>query len=147
MTGWDRRQTSSFVAPADGDHNDWVEIHNPANAPLNFSDYRLGRVRGGDTIEWSVLAGTTIAPGGYLLVWADDDTGQNGRYGPDGDPHASFKLGDNDTVELRAPNGASLGSVAIGTAVGDQSLGRLQDRPGAYVALAIATPRKPNPVN
>jgi len=130
--------------PADGDHDDWIEICNPSATVLDFSGYRLKRVRATTTV-WIAPAGTTIPPGGFLLIWADDEGGQNGRYGPGSEPHASFKLADNDVLWLYTPGDVAMHSVSIGNATTDRSLGRYPDRPDSpFQTMTTPTPRRPN---
>ncbi|MFP6763140.1 MAG: lamin tail domain-containing protein, partial [Planctomycetaceae bacterium] len=73
------------VADPQGDFDDYIELHNTSDAPINLSGRYLtdskSRLR-----KWAFPEGTIIAGGGYLLIWADED-GKS----PDGH-HASFKL-------------------------------------------------------
>jgi spore coat protein CotH len=68
-----------------GESNDWIEFYNTTSNVLNLSGLYLS-----DDIfnvtKWQFPVGSIIEPDGYLIVWADMDTLQNGL-------HASFKLG------------------------------------------------------
>lgn len=98
---------------ADGDGNtpDWIEIHNPEAAVLDLSGYHLT-----DDPEipnnYTFPAGTSIAGGGYLLVFA------SGREESDyvdagGFLHTNFSLrGSGEYLALKAPDGSSLSEFA-----------------------------------
>ncbi len=57
-----------------GDHDDWVELFNPTDKPIKLAGMYLT-----DSAEtprkWKFPAGTEIAAGGYLVIWADEDSG------------------------------------------------------------------------
>jgi len=68
----------------DGGYGDWVELYNNGSSALNleginFSDDLL------ELDKWAFPAGVSIAAGGYLIVWTDNDEDQNGI-------HTNFKL-------------------------------------------------------
>ena len=105
-------QITEFVALnadslTDGDGNtpDWIEIHNPDPTDLDLSGYHLS-----DDIEiplrYTFPAGTSIAGGGYLVVFA------SGRIEPDyvdagGNLHTTFSLGgEGEYLALNAPDGS-----------------------------------------
>jgi hypothetical protein len=64
-------------------------------------------------------AGTRMAPGQYLVLWADADTAAPGM-------HLGFTLsGDGDAVYLYDKNGALVDSVVFGRQLEDLSIGRV----------------------
>ncbi len=69
-----------------GEYEDWIEIHNPGPLPISLQGYYLTDQLA-DPIQWP-FPDTTLAPGGFLIVWADED----GEQGP---LHAGFKLSRN----------------------------------------------------
>jgi spore coat protein H len=77
---------SMTIADEHGEFDDWIEIHNPGPDPVFMGDYFLTDALRAP-IQWA-FPDTTLAPGGFLLVWADDD----GWQGP---LHANFKLDRN----------------------------------------------------
>jgi hypothetical protein len=85
-----------------------------------------------------------IAAGGFLLVWADDETGQNG---PGVDLHVNFKLNKGGaSIGLYAPDGTLLDAVSFGAQATDTSEGRWPDgRPDIYRMLR-PTPAAANAV-
>lgn len=70
-----------------GEHEDWIEIYNPGNSPIDMEGYYFSD----DLLnpgKWRIESATntcTIAPMGYKLFWADKDPGQ-------GNNHLNFKL-------------------------------------------------------
>jgi hypothetical protein len=67
-----------------GEYDDWVELYNAGSAPATLDGMYLTDDLS-EPRKWQIPAGTTIPPGGYLLVWCDKDAGQ-------GPLHAGFKL-------------------------------------------------------
>lgn len=81
------------VASPDGTVADWVELHNPTEAAVDLDGWTLG------DDEESPLDGLSLAPGAYLLLWAD------GRVDA-GPGHLAEALdADGGELELRAPDG------------------------------------------
>ncbi|HMJ90841.1 MAG TPA: lamin tail domain-containing protein, partial [Candidatus Acidoferrum sp.] len=90
--------------PLDTQFQDWFELYNPNNAPVNLSGYYLT-----DTLlqptTWTIPANTIIPAKGFLLVWADDEATQNG-FDSNGHLHAAFKLSTGgEDLGLFAPDG------------------------------------------
>lgn len=92
-------------ADPQGQYDDWIEIYNFGSTPLDVGGMYLTDDLNNPT-QWQIPAGdpdlTTIAPGGYLLIWADGDTEAQGL-------HASFKLSSNgEQIGLFDADGATL---------------------------------------
>jgi hypothetical protein len=66
-----------------GDADDWIELYNAGYAAVNVSDLYLSD----DSLHLHAysLPDTVVPPGGFLLIWADDEPAE-GRW------HAPFKL-------------------------------------------------------
>lgn len=75
---------NSTLADDAGEFDDWIEIHNAATEPVEIGGLILK-----DQIDtWAIPTGdplTLIPPGGYFLLWADDQEFQ-------GIFHTNFKL-------------------------------------------------------
>ena len=85
--------TKSLADPQ-GDNDDWIELHNVSNDAVNLSGMYLSDNQNNPR-KWQFPDNTQIAPGGYLIVWADEDG--NAKPGL----HANFKLSRNgETVML-----------------------------------------------
>lgn len=76
---------ATTIADPQGHYDDWIELRNTGSEPADLSGAYL---TDNPTVprKWTFPQGTVIAPGGYLLVWADED----GKDSPG--LHASFKL-------------------------------------------------------
>ena len=68
-------QEDGGTADADGEYDDWIEIYNNTFTTIDLSSFYLS-----DDIlfskKWKFPNGTSIAPGEYLIVWADKDLQQ-----------------------------------------------------------------------
>jgi hypothetical protein len=86
----DNAGPGGFADPLDGRYQDWFELYNPNNTAADISGYYLTDLLS-QPGKWQIPANTVIPPHGFLLVWADGDTLQNGA-GTNGDLHAGFQL-------------------------------------------------------
>src|SRR6185503_18763150 len=80
---------------------------------------------------------------GFLVVWADEETGQNqpGR----ADLHVNFRLSaDGEFIGLFAPSGDAVDQVSFEGQVDDISEGRFADGAAFIARLAVPTPGAPN---
>jgi hypothetical protein len=95
----------SGLRDEDGDRPDWVEIHNPDPTPADLSNWYLTDNTGNKT-KWRFPT-TSIAPGGYLVVFA---SGKDRRVA--GQPlHANFSLSaDGEYLGLIRANGVTVAS-------------------------------------
>ncbi|MDA1241805.1 MAG: lamin tail domain-containing protein [Bacteroidetes bacterium] len=125
-----------------GEFDDWVEIHNPTNVPLDLAGYYVSDKLNNPT-KWQVPSGvpdfTVIPPGGYVLLWADEQ-------GSQGWNHMNFKLSSlGEVVVLRSPDGFSIAdSLHFGAINPDESLARLPNATGPFVITANPTPGECN---
>jgi hypothetical protein len=84
-----------------------------------------------------------IPPGGFLLVWADNEDGQNRTNRAD--LHASFALSKGgDAVALFAADGTQIDAVTFETQTNDVSQGRFLDGSASIFPMILPTPREPN---
>lgn len=79
---------SETKADPQGQYDDWIELYNYGTAPIDAGGLYLTDDPN-EPAKWQIPADdpvvTTIAPGGYLLIWADGETEVEGL-------HAAFKL-------------------------------------------------------
>jgi len=139
---WLAGNTLTAADPADGDFDDWFELYNAGANPVDLATYTLT-----DDLDnpkkYSIPPGTIIPAGGFLLVWADEEGGQNaaGR-----DLHANFKLAlGGEQLGLFAPDRSLVDGLFYGPQTNEVSLGRFPD--GADLPLyemVQPTPRGPN---
>ena len=76
-----------------GENDDWIELHNVGDYTVNLSGMYLSDNQNNPR-KWEFPDDTQIAPGGYLIVWADDDG--NAESGL----HANFKLSKNGEMVM-----------------------------------------------
>ncbi len=89
----------------DGDVQDWVELYNPGNTPLDLSGYGLSN-KSKSPFRWVFPSGATIQAKQHLRVWL---SGKD-RAVVGAPLHTSFNLDNGaDTLTLFAPNGTSAG--------------------------------------
>ena len=88
-----------------GQYDDWIEIYNYGVNAVNIGGMYLTDDLS-DPTKWRIpannITATTIAAGGYLLIWADNDTTDTGL-------HANFKLdADGEEIGLFDSDGITL---------------------------------------
>ncbi len=115
--------TGSFV-DEHGDSEDWIELYNYGAWPVDVGGlYLADRIGTGSLwrIPGNVPATTIIQPGGFLVIWADDEIGE-------GPLHASFKLAaGGEQIGLYDSGQMLLDSVFFGPQGADHSYGRYPD--------------------
>jgi hypothetical protein len=135
-----------YPDPLDGQYDDWIELYNPGPEPADISGFYLTDTLANPT-QWRVPPNTGVPAGGYLLVWADGQTNQNGQSAL-GDLHVNFQLDrDGEAIGLFAHVGGSLmqvDAVTFGPQFSNISEGRYPDGGAARQFMATATPRAPN---
>ena len=119
-----------------GDFDDWFELYNPTDQPVDISGWKVTDGYG-DKIPFQIANGAVVEPGEFLLFWADDDTEQ-------GVLHTNFKLSaDGETLTLLTPDEYYVDEVTFGAQEPDVSWGRSPDGASAWSALT-PTPEGPN---
>ncbi len=133
---------SSFLQDPQGQYDDWLELYNMGDEPVDVagmyltddrSESRLWRIPGGDPSL------TTIGPKGFLLIWADGD-------GEDPGLHAGFGLrAGGDEIHLFDSDGITLiDSISFGPQYVDLSYGRYPDGSGELRLMVLPTPGEEN---
>ena len=96
----------SDIADPNGQFEDWIELYNNGNLALNLENFSLTD-KPDNPQKWVFPAGTTLEPGDYLIIWADEDGSQEGL-------HANFKLNKGgEFVMLSNPFGEVLDSLTF----------------------------------
>ena len=125
-----------------GELEDWIEIYNPTNSPINLGGYYLSddpEVRNKWVIPSSFPDSVTVPAQGWLLFWADADVEQGVR-------HADFRLSNNgEYLSLAGPDGYTLADeIQWNYIAPDTSLGRLTDGSEEWVLFIVSTPDASN---
>ena len=123
-----------------GEYDDWIELYNAGPVPLSLDGLYLS-----DSFEnagkWPLPPGITLAPGGYLLIWCDEDP-------QEGPLHASFKLsGDGEQIVLFADDAHAnvpIDRITFGPQTQDISYGRRPDGAATWTTFATPTPGRSN---
>src|ERR1043166_4001402 len=136
-----------YPDPADGKYDDWFELYNADLVnPADISGFYLTD-SSANPLQFHIPKGTIIPAGGFLLVWADNDTGENGA-GTNGDLHANFNLSKaGEAIGLYAAydtNIVQLDYITFGGQTTDVSEGRFPDGSPNITTLTTPTPRAPN---
>lgn len=131
-----------LIDPADREFEDWFELYNRGTTTIDLTGYFISDETTNST-KFKIPFGYTIPPNGFMLVWADEETGQN--VSTNIDLHVNFKLSkDGDTIAIFTPNGALLDSVTFPAVNDNFSAGRYPDGSSSMFTFATATPRAAN---
>lgn len=125
-----------------GEHEDWFEIYNPNNYPVNLGGYYLSDNPENRT-KWRIPTdfpdSVTVPAHSWILFWADEDKRQ-------GVQHARFKLSNNgEYLGLFSPDGFSISDqISWSYIAPDISYGRLTDGNSEWVEFVVPTPDASN---
>ena len=133
---------STSIQDPQGHYDDWIEIYNYGVNAINIGGMYLTDNPSSPTkwrIPANITAATTVAAGGHLLIWADNDTADTGL-------HANFKLdADGEQISLFDRDGVTLiDSVTFPDQTTDISYGRYPDGSDDWRFLGLATPEATN---
>lgn len=140
---WMASNTEAVRDPSEqppGGFDDWFELYNAENFSIPLEGYIL---RNRNT-TYRIGANVSLPARGYLLVWADNDTGRNGF---NNDLHVNFNLSRTaDSISLYQPDGVTLiDTVSFSNEVSNVSRGRLPD--GAPNFVSFTTTYSPGRAN
>ncbi len=120
-----------------GEYDDWIELLNVSGQEVDLSGMYLSDSEN-NLKKWAFPDSTRLAPGTFLIVWADE----NGKANPG--LHASFKLSASGEsvllVDRDACGNLLLDVVQFGEQRPDVSSGRSPDGTGEFQALSRPTP-------
>jgi hypothetical protein len=141
---WLADNTHTLADPADGDFEDWFEIYNPGTNTVDLDGYFLtDSVTNKFQFQVPNNGHYTIPPGRYLLVWADNETGQNTTNRVD--LHVNFALSKGgEAIGLFAADGTTIDAVSFGAQTSDVSQGRFPNGAAAIFSMPAPTPRAGN---
>jgi hypothetical protein len=133
---------NTTIQDPQGQYDDWIEIHNYGLDAIDIGGMYLTDNLSTPT-KWQIpgsnSAFTTIPAGGYLLIWADNDTADSGL-------HANFKLdAAGEEIGLFDSDGETLiDSVTFGEQAGDISYGRHPDAGDYWQSFGLPSPAAQN---
>ncbi len=95
---------NELLANAAGNVPDWIELHNTTDEPVHVGGWFLSDDADEPT-KYEIVRGTTIGPGGYLVLTEDRQFGNSGAAGC----HTPFALSRNgETVYLNSGSNGTL---------------------------------------
>ncbi len=133
---------NTTVADEFGDFDDWVEIYNASNEPINISGMYITDDLT-DPTAWQIPDTsadlTTISPKGFLIIWCDKES-------EEGVLHAEIKLkSSGEQIGLFASDGVTaIDTLSFGEQTTDVSYGRLPDGSDTWQYFTSPTPGKSN---
>jgi hypothetical protein len=117
----------SIQADQDGEYEDWIELYNPSADAISLSGFHLSD-KTSNPGKWT-FPDISIAPYGYLIVWADEDVAQVGL-------HANFALSaSGEAVLLSDADTVIVDSISYGAQSTDISMGRCPNGSGAFITM------------
>ncbi len=137
---WMIGNTGIIRDPADNDPDDWFELYNPNNFTVRLGGYFL-TADVANPFQFAIPNNGQfqIPPGGFLVVWADDEVSQNSTNGAD--LHANFKLlGPEKTIGIFGADGAQIDTLNFSAQADGVSEGRYPDGTSARYFMATPTP-------
>jgi hypothetical protein len=117
------------------DHPDYVELKNTTGALIDISGWNLTD----DELtpaKYTFPAGTTIAAGGYLVVWCDNATASPGL-------HSGFGLSRKGQRVILIQSNVVKDAITFGPQMPNGAIGRISDGVGAWT-LVNASPGATN---
>jgi len=127
------------IADEDGDFEDWIELFNYSNEPVNLSGFGLSDDYA-RPFRW-VFPDVTIQTGEFLMVWASNKN----RTNPNGELHTNFAISaSGEEILLTAPNGVRMDEIPPIPIPRDISYGRFPDGADALFFFDTPTPGSPN---
>ncbi|MCI0745467.1 MAG: lamin tail domain-containing protein [Verrucomicrobia subdivision 3 bacterium] len=131
--------------PADDAADDWFELYNPNSFAVDLGGLFLtDNLTNKFQFEIPDNGHFRIPPLGYLLVWADGETGQNSTNRAD--LHVNFQLRQaGEAIGLFAADGALIDAVTFGAQTNDISQGRYPEGTGAVYFMPLPSPGAANP--
>lgn len=125
---------ATTIPDEDGDYEDWLELFNAGDEPLDLLGYSLSD-DDADPLQWQFPA-ITLEPGDFLLVFC---SGKNRLWGPY--LHTNFKLKQSgEPVLLTDPTGTLIDAVAPTPLGVDFSYARVHDGEGYWERYTQPTP-------
>jgi regulation of enolase protein 1 (concanavalin A-like superfamily) len=142
---WMASNTRTIANPVTGVYDDWFEIYNPGNEPVNISGYYLTDVIT-NKFKYKIPDGYYVPAHGYLVIWADNTPSLNRPQF--NELHVNFKLSKNGSdLAIFAPDGTLVDAVTFGIQVSDLTEGRYPDGSENIVQLTSPTPGSANILN
>jgi len=123
-------------------YDDWFELYNASDSPADLTGFFLTDSPV-NPFQFAIPAGRTIAPHGYLLVWADNRPELNTNAA--GELHVNFRLDQaGEHLGLYGADGTPVDLVLFGAQLEDLTQGRYPDGAADVYFLQTPTPDSAN---
>ena len=137
----DSTSAGGIADPADGQFEDWFELHNSSGEVIALEGFFLSDDPA-NPVKYRIPANTIIPAGGYLMVWADDEPEQDAL---ELGLHVPFKLSaSGESLLLSTPDGREVDRVTFGPQDPDTSSGRYGESAAWTGGLTLPTPASAN---
>lgn len=120
---------ATTVTDQDGEYEDWFELYNNSSVTLSLDNLYASDSQT-NKLKWAFPSGITMAPGTYLIIWADQDLTQTGY-------HADFKFSaGGENCILSYANGTEVENIVFGAQTTDMGYARIPNGTGSFVIQA-----------
>jgi hypothetical protein len=114
------------------EYNDWIEIYNSGVNSIDLNGYYLSD-NSGNPFKFKIEGSAVIQAGGYLIIWADEQSSQ-------GNLHASFQLSAlGEEVGLYYKDGRTIDNKSFGAQSENVSYGRQTANPTSWQTFNTPT--------
>ncbi|MCX7872666.1 MAG: lamin tail domain-containing protein [Verrucomicrobiae bacterium] len=142
---WMASNTKTIANPVTGQYDDWFELYNPNNEPVDISGYYLTDVIT-NKYKYRIPNGYFVPARGYLVIWADNAPSLNRPQL--NELHVNFRLSRNASdIGLFRADGTLVDSVTFGYQTSDLTEGRYPDGSQNIMQLTRPTPGSANVAN
>ena len=121
-----------------GDYEDWFELYNIGDSPLDLSDYYLSD-KANNLTKFQITNPIQINAGSHLRIFASGRDEENGT-----DIHTNFKIHQtkgNEWIILTAPDGITIiDSIFVKPCLTNHSRGRITDGSNNWGVFTIPSP-------
>jgi hypothetical protein len=144
LNEWMADNKQTLANPYNGAFDDWFELHNPGPIPVDLGGYYLsGSLSNKTKFPIPDNGHYVVPPGGYIVVWADNNNAQNSTNRPE--LHVNFALGKSgDALGLFAADGGTIDALTFGAQTSDVTEGRFPDGAANRFFMPGPTPGQPN---
>tara|TARA_Y100001968_G_scaffold18289_2_gene14437 strand:- start:8546 stop:10768 length:2223 start_codon:yes stop_codon:yes gene_type:complete len=111
-----------------GQFEDWIELFNHGNTDIELSGMYLSDDND-NPFKWKIPTGTIIKARDYLIIWADEDEGDEGL-------HANFKLSKGGEIISLIKDNTIVDQIEFGPQASEVSSGRLTGHTGKLENLS-----------
>jgi hypothetical protein len=143
---WMAGNTVFLQNPVDGSYDDWFELCNPGVTPADLGGlYLTDNLVNPTQFQIPNNGHYVIPPGGFLLVWANNQSSYNATNRPD--LFVNFALArSGEAIGLYGGDGTLIDAVTFGAQTNNLSEGLYPDGSGPRYFMSTPTPRAPNSI-